>query len=135
MEGSEFYQIRKYLRKSQSQIAGLLSISSKTVQSYEQRLRKVPPHIAQQMEFFLSLKRAHSEEPIKPCWEITDCPPEWRTNCFVWELKANYFCWFVNGTFCQGHVQKNWNEKHRLCRECEVYKSLFPKDIFIHIDY
>ena len=129
MERNEFLQIRRYLRKSQSQLAQLLCISPKTVQSFEQGLRHIPPNIERQMQLFLSMKRISSHEPIKPCWEIKNCPSEWRAKCFVWELKAHNLCWFINGTFCQGRMQENWAKKHELCQQCEVYKSLVPENI------
>ena len=60
------------------------------------------------------------------CWEAMNCPEEWRRKCIVGELKIKHFCWFVNGTYCQGEYKKNWEEKIRLCKECEVFKSMFP---------
>ncbi|MFC1914697.1 two-CW domain-containing protein [Chloroflexota bacterium] len=62
----------------------------------------------------------------EPCWEIRNCPMEQRGECTAWEFEAGYFCWFVNGTFCQGKTQESWNKKIQLCRTCEVYKSMFP---------
>ena len=125
MVSKEFSQIRHYLGKSQSQLARLLCISPKTVQSIEQGSRKVPTHIERQMLLFLSLKRLSSNEIIKPCWDIKSCPDEWRERCFVWELKVRHFCWFINGTYCQGHMHESWKKKYELCLECEVYQSMF----------
>jgi hypothetical protein len=39
-------------------------------------------------------------------------------------LQARHFCWFINGTYCQGWTQKNWTKKIELCRECEVFKRM-----------
>lgn len=126
MEGKEFSQIRHYLGKSQSQLALILCVSPKTIQSFEQGLRHIPIYIERQILLFLSLKSFSSDEIITPCWEIKNCPNEWRENCIVWELKAMHFCWFINGTFCQGQIQEDWKKKIQLCRECEVYQSMFP---------
>ena len=125
MDREEFFRIRRVLDKSQNQMSVLLCVSAKAVQSYEQGWRHIPPHVEQQMLLLLVLKRSINMSS-QPCWEIKDCPDEWRNNCIVWELKARYFCWFMNGTFCQGYVQKSWDKKIELCRECEVYKSMFP---------
>lgn len=126
MDRQQFSQIRRYLGKSQGQLARLLCISPKTIQSFEQGFRHIPSHVERQMLLFLSLKRLSSDAIVAPCWEIKKCPNEWRENCIVWELKARYFCWFINGTYCQGQMQENWDKKIEVCRECEVYQSMIP---------
>ena len=123
MESSEFIKIRKYLGKTQSQLAHLLCISTKSVQSFEQGWRKIPVNIERQMLYLLSIKRA-KDKKIKPCWVIKKCPTEWRVNCSAWELKSGYTCWFINGTYCEGHEQKDWEEKKEVCRKCEVFQSI-----------
>jgi DNA-binding XRE family transcriptional regulator len=127
MESKEFSQIRHYLGKSQSQLALFLCISHKTVQSFEQGFRKIPTYIERQMLLFLALKKMSSDAVIMPCWEIKNCPNEWRESCIVWELKARHFCWFINGTYCQGQFHESWKKKHEVCLECEVYQSMIPQ--------
>ena len=124
MDNKEFIKIRHLLGKTQAQMSGLLSVSDKAVQSYEQGWRNIPVNVERQMLLLLSLKQVTNRKPI-PCWKIKDCPTEHRSNCIVWELKARHFCWFLNGTYCQGKTQKKWDDKIRLCRECEVYKDMF----------
>jgi len=125
MDKKEFSQARRYLGKTQSELARLICVSPKAIQSFEQGWRKISASAERQLLFLLSLKRA-MDETIGPCWEIRNCPMEWRGECTAWEFNAGYFCWFINGTFCQGRVQKNWNQKIQLCRECEVYKLMLP---------
>lgn len=125
MNNKEFSQARHFLGKTQNQLAQLLSVSPKAIQSFEQGWRHIPPYIERQMLLLLSLKRS-SDSAIQPCWEIKNCPGEWRENCIIWELQASYFCWSMNGTFCQGQTHKSWEKKIKLCRECEVYKSMLP---------
>ena len=125
MKNKEFSNIRYHLEKSQKQLAKLLCVSTKAVQSYEQGWRQIPPHQEQQMLLLLSLK-SFSNWNIQPCWEIKDCPSKWRDTCIVWELQARHFCWLINGTSCQGKVHKNWNEKVKICRECKIFKSVLP---------
>lgn len=125
MDNREFSQARHLLGKTQDQLSKLLSVSPKAIQSYEQGWRRVPAYVERQMLLLLSLKRSLDTD-MRPCWEIKNCPNEWREECIVWELQARHFCWFMNGTFCQGQIYKGWNEKIQLCRECEVYKSMFP---------
>jgi DNA-binding XRE family transcriptional regulator len=121
MNKREFSQIRNYFGKTQSQLAELLSVSPKAIQSFEQGWRNIPAYVERQMLFLLSLKRASSGDE-KPCWEICDCPSKWRNQCSAWEFKAGQFCWFVNGTYCQGNVQGSWQKKMELCRQCEAFR-------------
>lgn len=127
MDGKEFSKIRKLLGKTQDELSKLLCVSAKAVQSYEQGWRKVQPHHEQQILLLLSLKIFSNKKimDVNPCWEVKDCPDEWRDKCIVWELKARHFCWFLNGTFCQGKVQENWDDKIKMCRECKVYNNMF----------
>ena len=129
MERDKFSLIRNYLGKSQIQLSELLGVSPRTVQSFDQGQRKIPKNIERQMLLLLALKNMSSGVTIEPCWELTNCPNEWREKCIVWELKTNYFCWYLNGTFCQGQKQINWDHKLEICEECKVYQSMIPKTI------
>ena len=129
MDNKEFSQIRHVLSRTQNQLARLLCVSPKAIQSFEQGWRRIPTYIEREILLLLSLKKMSSDKIIKPCWEIKNCPSEWREKCFLWELKAVYFCWFITGTFCQGRLQENWKKKHELCQECEVYQSMIPKSL------
>ena len=125
MDSKEFAQIRRTLGKTQEQLARILSVSYKAVQSFEQGWRNIPVSAERQLLFLLSLKRSLDED-TKPCWEMRNCPVEERENCSAWEFKAGHFCWFINGTFCQGCFQESWKEKSMICRQCEVFRSIFP---------
>lgn len=125
MDRKEFSQIRHVLGRTQDQLARLLCVSPKAIQSFEQGWRHVPTHIEREMLLLLALKKSKGRD-IRPCWEVKNCPDEWRGNCIVWELQIRYFCWFINGTYCQGRVQETWSKKIRICRECEVYQSILP---------
>ena len=123
MDNREFSQIRHSLGKTQGELARLLCISPKAIQSFEQGWRNIPASAERQLLFLLSLKRS-SDKSTGPCWEIRNCPAEWRDNCTAWEFKGGYFCWFVSGTFCQGKYQENWERKIKFCQQCEVFRSL-----------
>lgn len=128
MEKGEFSDIRHYLGKTQIQMARLLGVSLKAIQSFEQGFRKVPVHIERQLLFLL----AHSESPNKKksnCWKIRNCPFKKRENCPAWEYKLGHLCWFINGTICDGEALENWQEKMELCRHCEVFLSIFPEEL------
>jgi DNA-binding XRE family transcriptional regulator len=126
MDSTQFSQARHLLGKTQSQLARLLSVSPKAVQSFEQGWRRVPAHVERQVLLLASLKRSAVDGNVRPCWELKNCPDEWKDHCIVWELKARHFCWFLSGTFCQGRTNKSWDEKMQFCRECEVYRAVLP---------
>ena len=124
MNSKEFNYFRKKLNKTQKQMAQLLGTSLKAIHSYEQGWRSVPPSAERQM-FFLVSKIAENRKRRKPCWAIKKCSPDQKANCPAWEFKAGNLCWFINGTICEGSVQKNWKEKMKICRSCEVFPTYF----------
>ncbi len=125
MDSSDFSRIRHFLGKTQLELANLLCVSPKAVQSFEQGWRTIPASAERQLLMVLSLK-IPNESIRKPCWEIKGCPSEWKDKCIVWDYKARSLCWLLTGTCCQGVVQRKWGQKIKVCRECEVFQSAFP---------
>jgi len=124
MNSKEFKQLRHKLKKTQKQMAQLLGTSLKAIHSYEQGWRSVPPSAERQM-FFLVSRITESSKRRKACWAIIKCSPDQKANCPAWEFKLGKLCWFINGTICEGSVQKNWKEKMKICRSCEVFLKDF----------
>ena len=122
MNKKEFLNFRKKLNKTQKQMAQLLGTSIKAVHSYEQGWRKIPAYVERQI-FFLVSRVRDSQKSLKSCWVIKKCPPEIKKQCPAWEFRSGKLCWFINGTICEGVVQKDWHEKIKICRECEVLAS------------
>ncbi|HTY63103.1 MAG TPA: transcriptional regulator [Acidobacteriota bacterium] len=123
MEPKAFAEIRQNLEKTQKQLAQILGVSSKAVQSFEQGWRSVPVHIERQVLLLFALKNRAIQKG-KSCWVIQDCPAEKRQNCPAWQFHAGQLCWFINGTFCEGRARSTWKSKMNTCRKCEVYRSL-----------
>ena len=123
MNSKEFKTFRKKLSKTQKQMAQLLGTSLKAVHSYEQGWRSVPPAVERQIYFLVS-KLNSKNKARKYCWDIKKCSPERKNQCPAWEFKAGKLCWFINGTVCEGQVHKNWEEKMKICRSCEVLRSM-----------
>ena len=119
----EFLRIRKKLQKTQKQMAALLGISLKAVHSYEQGWRSVPAHVERQM-FFMVASKEDKLKGRKPCWIIKKCPPDSKKQCPAFEFHAGKLCWFINGTVCDGKIQKDWKRKMEICRSCEVLSNL-----------
>jgi hypothetical protein len=123
MDNKEFARLRKKLGKTQKEMAQLLGVSIKAVHSYEQGWRSIPAHAERQMLFLISNKRGDSQAN-KPCWVTKKCPPKKKKECPAWEFKSGKLCWFINGTICDGVVYKDWRQKMKSCRSCEVFTNL-----------
>ncbi len=123
MDKSEFKFFRNKLSKTQKQMAVLLGTSLKAIHSYEQGWRTVPVHVERQV-YFLVFRSAEKNKRTKACWMIKKCSPEQRRSCPAWEFSSGDLCWFINGTVCEGTVQKDWKEKMKICRSCEVFKTM-----------
>jgi len=123
LDRRDFTSIRKRLNKTQKQMAQLLGTSVKAIHSYEQGWRSIPVHAERHLYFLLS-RINRSLEDQEPCWVKKNCPFELKSQCPAWEFQVGDLCWFINGTICQGAVQKNWKEKIKICKSCEVFKSV-----------
>ena len=123
MNKKEFKQYRQRLNKTQKQMSELLGTSLKAIHSYEQGWRTVPVHVERQV-YFLLFKFEQKSKGTKPCWTVKKCTPEQRGLCPAWEFKSGDLCWFINGTVCEGTVQKDWKEKMKICRSCVVFSSI-----------
>jgi len=122
MDSKEFKEIRKRLNRTQKEIAPLLGVSKKAIHSYEQGWRNIPPHVERQMLFLLSRMDGNSTIN-RPCWVIKKCHPSIKVKCPAWEFNSGKLCWFVNGNISSGKERKDWKEKMKCCRSCEVLKS------------
>jgi hypothetical protein len=122
MDRKELSQVRHDLGKTQMQMAELLSVSVKSIQSIEQGWREVPDAVERDLLFFLGLKKAMLGGN---CWSVKKCSKEIRRQCPVWEFQAGNLCWLFNVNLCQGKAPKSWDEKMKTCRKCEVFQSIF----------
>jgi DNA-binding XRE family transcriptional regulator len=126
MTNSEFARYRQKLGKTQKEIAHLLGVSLKTVTSYEQGWRKIPPHVERQVFFLLGCK-FKPELAQEPCWVCMDCPEERKKECPSWEFNIGQMCWFICGTKCKGCAQDTWSQKMKICRTCDFFKAFLEK--------
>lgn len=124
MDKKEFSEIRQHLAKTQGQMAQVLGVSLRAVQSFEQGWRRIPTHVERQALFLLAMGKPRAKRP-KPCWEIRKCSMETRQNCPAWEFRIKDLCWFINGTICHGQIRESWRKKMEICRRCVVFQDLF----------
>lgn len=122
MDKKEFSSFRKKLNKTQQQLAQLLGTSVKAVHSYEQGWRAIPHHVERQLLFLIVRTNRLKKEP-SPCWAMKNCSQETKRRCPAWEFQSGDLCWMINGTICEGLVQKTWNDKMKICRSCKVLTS------------
>jgi DNA-binding XRE family transcriptional regulator len=122
MDKKQFSELRQRLGKSQKEMSQLLAISLKAVQSFEQGWRNIPVHVERQALFLLAMKEA--QDGGKSCWQLQQCPAEIKEKCPAWEFQSGHLCWFISGTRCQGEVHRDWESKMKICRKCEVFRSI-----------
>jgi len=125
MNNHDFFHFRKELGKTQKEMAELLGTSLKAVHSYEQGWRNIPVSVERQI-LFLTSKKLEKIKKLSPCWKVKKCPSELKKRCPAWEFKAGTMCWFINGTICEGGVQKDWGKKMSICKKCDVFAVLLP---------
>lgn len=124
MDGKEFSQIRKELGLTQDELANVLAVSTRAVQSYEQGWRRVVPAAERNLLLLLMFSRRALHAKQEACWEVKKCPEEVRGNCLAGRLDLKDLCWYITGTLCARECQGSWEEKMKKCRTCEVFKGL-----------
>jgi DNA-binding XRE family transcriptional regulator len=117
-------EIRKELGLSQPELAALLAVSPRTVQSCEQGWRKPSPALEKAALLLLLSARNGSELVQRRCWEMTGCPSDRRQKCMAYSSGQGHLCWFLTGTLCQGERQCSWRDKLSLCLGCSFFKLL-----------
>ena len=123
MDRKTFAKARAKLERTQKELAILLGVSLKAVQSYEQGWRTVPLHVERQLYFLLANRRGAHQKKRKNCWKEKKC--HLKKTCPAWEFQAGHLCWFISGTQCECTVGKeNWKEKMKICRRCSILSSL-----------
>ena len=115
--------LRKALGRSQSQMAELLGVSVRAVQSYEQGWRPTPDYVQKLGGLFVMLARRQEKGKLEPCWKIKDCDRKKRAKCRAFQFRAGDLCWLVTGLNFQLKPQKSWEQKLAHCSKCPVMKQ------------
>lgn len=117
----DFRLIRNALDKSQSEMALLLGISIRALQSYEQGWRRIPANVMRMGWLLLSLDRQKGmAATIAPCWQVRACPPEGRELCPVYEFQAGAICWLIPTKSHGGERLASTSAKVEKCLRCPV---------------
>lgn len=126
MQKADFFKIRKKLSKTQKEMAALLGISIKTVESYEQGLRNIPVNVERIVYFLLFKLNMEKFNGKETCWNIKKCSAHSRENCISWTAKEGFFCWFLTGKFC-AHEKLISNKTNGNCFNCSFFKNNLTK--------
>ena len=121
-------RIRDEFGVTQKQLAKVMATSVKTVQSYEQGWRNVPPRALLQLFVLLAIHRRRQVD-LRPCWEIRNCAPEDRADCPSHAFGDGQFCWLVCGgagnCHCESPLDTDGNGQKLLpCMDCAVTRQL-----------
>lgn len=126
MNKDEFSKLRKKFGKTQKEMAALLSVSKKTVESYEQGLRNIPSNVQRLLYFLLFKLNMNKFDNTRLCWEEKECPPKIRENCVAWIAKEGFFCWFMTGKVCETEKLASGKATGD-CFRCSFFKHTLDK--------
>ena len=117
--------VRKSLGLSQKEMAELMGVSKKTMESYEQRWRATPVNVERLALLYLGcFKLAEKNEKIQ-CWRMTKCPKKRRDACVAYKIKRGDLCWMFGGTPSEEDEQTDWRAKFERCMQCKVLRAIF----------
>lgn len=117
--------VRKSLGLTQKEMAELLGVSKKTIESYEQRWRATPVNVERLALLYLGCFRLAEKDRKVECWRMTKCPKQRREQCVAWQVKRGDLCWMFGGTMCQGTQGNDWRAKFETCTRCKVLRAVF----------
>ncbi len=121
--------IREELDLSQADLAMLLGVSSRTIQSCEQAWRKPSPALEKAALMLLMAHRNGNRFGQRACWTATNCPRELRKGCMAYLSRQGHLCWLMTGTQCKGLRLRTWADKVSLCQECDFFRRLLKGKI------
>ena len=111
-------RIRRSFGKTQREMADMLGISLRALQSYEQNWRTVPPSIEKLAGLLLFCSWRRENTDGVPCWEIMGCSDRMRDRCFAAQNEAGSLCWLVTGNYWRGMKLRSAEAKLEKCRSC-----------------
>ena len=121
--------IRKELHLSQSELANILGVSPRTIQSCEQGWRSLGGALEKCLLFVLVVERHGQHLADMHCWEVMQCSPSQRKDCLTYRSQQGGLCWFLTGNRCNQQVMGGWTEKKEVCRHCKFFQQLLPDSV------
>ena len=127
--GINFKAVRSELGLSQVELADLIGVSQRTVQSCEQGWRKPGPAVEKAVILLLMASRQGADFGIKACWNSINCSRRERDDCLVYQSRQGHLCWLLSGNTCQGRSCRTWEDKKAMCGECSFFRELLPSGL------
>jgi DNA-binding transcriptional regulator YiaG len=124
MDGRAFARCRALMKRSQRELADILGVSLKAVESYEQGWRRVPANIERILYFLLFKLNEASMEGEEPCWVLRSCSEADRKGCAAYLAREGHYCWFFTGRLCAACKKSGGIET---CYSCEVFARLYAR--------
>lgn len=126
MHKEDFKKIRNILKKTQKEMAVLLGVSKKAVESYEQGLRNIPSNSERLLYFLLFKLNMNKFGKKELCWQKKKCMPDIRKNCVAWLAREGFFCWFITGRVCEASKLLG-DGCCDSCFDCDFFKEQLSK--------
>lgn len=121
-------EIRAELGLSQSELAGMVGIGLRAIQSYEQEWRRPSEMVERMLLLLLIGHRNGSDLSNRLCWEQRHCPDCARSGCVAYVTRQGHLCWLLTGTMCEGPRRKSWDDKIGTCRDCSFFHRLLKPE-------
>jgi hypothetical protein len=126
MTRGEFSSLRTRLQRTQREMAELLGVSLKAVESYEQGWRRIPGNIERILYFVLFKMNQNLFNSRDRCWIDKKCPPRARANCPAWIAREGLYCWFLTGKMCRS-IKGTRTAKGMSCSACNFFEKRLKK--------
>jgi len=118
--------LRQTVGLGQSELADMLGVSVRAVQSCEQGWRNPGPAVEKAALLLLMVHHHGPKTGTHTCWETVQCPEQERRSCLVYRSRQGHLCWLLTGHICKGVRLHTWAGKKKLCSECDFFQELFP---------
>lgn len=115
---------RKELGLSQAQLADMLGLSKRAVQSCEQGWRKPSAAVERNLLLLVLAHRLGTRFGEQICWKVKRCAPAVREQCTAYRSRQGHLCWFLTGTLCEGRRTGTWPSKRAACAQCDFMRRL-----------
>ncbi len=115
---------REEMGMTQGELADLLGVSIRVVQSCEQGWRHPSANVERHLLLLLLTHRLGDQFGQQKCWATNDCPPERCAACIVGRSRQGHVCWLLSGNLCGGKRVSTWAKKKAVCGECRFMHHL-----------
>lgn len=118
--------IREELHLSQVEMAAMLGVSPRVVQSCEQGWRSLGSSVEKSLLLALMIHRHGRALAEFRCWDVMQCSTEQREKCITYRSGQGSLCWFLFGNQCSGKNMGSWTAKKSICHACKFFRRLLP---------